>query len=129
MESFPRETKEFDAAFFEKLIFHNPMFEARSIKHANFREYAARVGDFIRSYDFTASMDFGACDGSCMKQVRDMVENIVLTNLFQSILANLLQEAMRGVHFLDHLNQSPPKLFFFADGYFFAKPPIALGML
>ena len=33
-------------------------------------------------------MDFGAFDASCTKQVRDMIENMVLTNLFQSLLGD-----------------------------------------
>lgn len=55
----------FDSAVFERLLFDSPLFESRSIKHADMHEYATRVGNFARSYDFTASTDFGAFDGSC----------------------------------------------------------------
>lgn len=39
----------FDAAIFERLLFENPFFEARSMKHATPKEYANRIGAFIRS--------------------------------------------------------------------------------
>ena len=90
----------FDAATFEKILFHNRLFEARSIKHAELTECSKRVGDFIRSYDFTASTDFGAFDGSCTSKIRDCIENAVLTNLFSNILGDretltsILREAM-----------------------------------
>lgn len=93
----------FDSAIFEHLLFSNPTFEARSIKHADIREYAARVGDFVRSYEFNASTDFGAFDGSCTTKVRDSIENMILKRLFGNVLGDgdvmtgILREAMRCV--------------------------------
>lgn len=85
----------FDCATFERLIFHSPLFESRSIKHADTHEYVTRVGNFIRSYDYAASTDFGAFDGSCTSKIRDTVENMILKRLFANILGD--QEATTGM--------------------------------
>ena len=82
----------FDAAVFERLLFQNPLFESRSIKHASTHDYAMRLGNFMRSYDWTASADFGAFDGSCTHPVRDIVENAVLGQLLMRVLGD--QEAV-----------------------------------
>ena len=91
----------FDSAVFEKLLFSNPLFEARSIKHADFNEYAQGVGDFVRAYDMNASTDCGAFDGSCTTKVRDSMENMILKRLFSNVLGDgetvthVLREALR----------------------------------
>lgn len=85
----------FDCATFERLIFHSPLFESRSIKHADTHEYVTRVGNFICSYDYTASTDFGAFDGSCTSKIRDTVENMISKRLLANILGD--QEATTGM--------------------------------
>ena len=91
----------FDSAVFERLLFGNPLYEGRSIKHANMREYGCRIGNFVRSYAYTASTDFGAFDGSCTRGIRDSIENMILKKLFSTVLGDseevvaLLREALR----------------------------------
>ena len=76
----------FDAGILEHVLFENPVFEQRSIKHASPREVARRAGEFLRNYDFVASMDFGAFDGSCTSEVRNLIENDIIVSLFSKLL-------------------------------------------
>lgn len=62
------------------------MFEGRSIKHATQDEVSRRVGELLRSYDYAASMDFGAFDGSCTSEIRNLVENDIIVSLFSKLL-------------------------------------------
>ena len=63
-----------------------PLFEGRSIKHATQDEVSRRVGELLRSYDYAASMDFGAFDGSCTSEIRNLVENDIIVSLFSKLL-------------------------------------------
>ena len=60
-----------------------------------------RIGNFVRSYAYTASTDFGAFDGSCTRGIRDSIENMILKKLFSTVLGDseevvaLLREALR----------------------------------
>ena len=76
----------FDAGVLEHVLFENPVFEGRSIKHATQDEVSRRVGELLRSYDFAASMDFGAFDGSCTSEIRNLVENDIIVSLFSKLL-------------------------------------------
>jgi len=76
----------FDAGVLERILFECPTYEAPSIKHAHPNELARRMGQFIRNYDFHASMDFGAFEGSCTKEVRDIIENDILLALVSRLL-------------------------------------------
>ena len=71
-------THVFDAGALEHLVFSDPLFEERSIKHADPEELARRVGQRAGKFDYAASMDFGSFDGSCTKEVRDIVENAII---------------------------------------------------
>ena len=76
----------FDAGVLEHVLFENPVFEGRSIKHATQDEVSRRVGELLRSYDYAASMDFGAFDGSCTSEIRNLVENDIIVSLFSKVL-------------------------------------------
>ena len=76
----------FDAGLLEKVLFENPVFEKRSIKHASMQELGRRAGEMMRCYDFIASMDFGAFDGSCTSEVRSIVENDIIVSMFSKLL-------------------------------------------
>jgi len=76
----------FDAGVLEHVLFENPAFEFRSIKHASPDEISRRLGELLRNYDFAASMDFGAFDGSCTSEVRNIVENDIIVSMFSKIL-------------------------------------------
>ncbi|OLP74603.1 hypothetical protein AK812_SmicGene45810 [Symbiodinium microadriaticum] len=85
----------FDAGAVEHLVFSDPLFEGRSIKHAEPEEVADRVGSRARKFDYVASMDFGSFDGSCTNEVRDIVENSIIVALLKE--AHLLNKADGGV--------------------------------
>ncbi|CAE7945643.1 unnamed protein product, partial [Symbiodinium sp. KB8] len=76
----------FDAGLLEHALFHNPRFEQRSLKHATRREFGRRMGEILRNYDFVASMDFGAFDGSCTKECRDLIENDIILSMFMKMM-------------------------------------------
>lgn len=76
----------FDAGVLEHVLFENPAFEFRSIKHASPDEVSRRLGELLRNYDFAASMNFGAFDGSCTSEVRNIVENDIIVSMFSKIL-------------------------------------------
>ena len=71
----------FDAALLEDLIFNIPFFEQRSIKHATMNELCQRMQNMCRRYAFTASLDFGAFDGSLGNDIRTEVEKSLLNGL------------------------------------------------
>ena len=75
----------FDARILEHVLFENPVFEGRSIKHATQHEVSRRVGELLRNYDYAASMDFGAFDGSCTSEIRNLVENDIIVSLFAKL--------------------------------------------
>ncbi|CAE7598746.1 unnamed protein product [Symbiodinium sp. CCMP2592] len=54
----------FDSAVLEDLLFNTPFFERRSIKHTSMPGLCQRMRKLAASYDYTASLDFGAFDGS-----------------------------------------------------------------
>ncbi|CAE7865245.1 unnamed protein product, partial [Symbiodinium microadriaticum] len=58
------------------------------------REFGRRTGELLRNYDFSASMDFGAFDGSCTKGMRDLIENDIILSLFSKILGTENQDGL-----------------------------------
>ena len=84
-----------DTGAIEHLTFSDPLFEERSIKHETPEVLAARVCRRACDFDYVASMDFGSFDGSCTKEIRDIVENSVLVALLKE--AHLLDESDGGV--------------------------------
>ena len=76
----------FDAGILESVLFENPVFEDRSIKHASQSEVSRRAGELMRAYDYVASMDFGAFDGPCTSEIRTLVENDIIVSLFSKLL-------------------------------------------
>lgn len=76
----------FDAGILESVLFENPVFEGRSIKHASQSEVSRRAGELMRAYDYVASMDFGAFDGPCTSEIRTLVENDIIVSLFSKLL-------------------------------------------
>ena len=75
-----------DCGLLEHALFHNPVFEQRSLKHASRREFGRRMGEMMRCYEWGCSMDFGAFDGSCTKECRDLIENDIVLSLFMKLL-------------------------------------------
>ncbi|CAE7682915.1 unnamed protein product [Symbiodinium microadriaticum] len=67
-------------------ILDSGLFEQRSLKHASRREFGRRMGEMLRCYQHAASMDFGAFDGSCTKEVRDLIENDILVSMFAKVI-------------------------------------------
>ena len=76
----------FDAGLLAKVLFENPVYEKRSIKHASMQELGRRAGEMMRCYDFIASMDFGVFDGSCTSEVRSILENDFIVSMFSKLL-------------------------------------------
>ncbi|CAE7838719.1 unnamed protein product, partial [Symbiodinium microadriaticum] len=76
-----------DAGLLEHALFHNPLFEQRSLKHASRREFGRRMGEILRNYDYVSSMDFGAFDGSCTKECRDLIENDIIVSMFIKMMS------------------------------------------
>ena len=75
-----------DSGLLEHVLFNNPLFEQRSLKHASRRDFGRRMGELMRNYEYAASMDFGAFDGSCTKEVRDLIENDIIVSMFSKLL-------------------------------------------
>ncbi|CAE7242112.1 ACS [Symbiodinium sp. CCMP2592] len=72
---------------------------ARHILDAG-REFGRRMGEILRNYDYVSSMDFGAFDGSCTKECRDLIENDIIVSMFMKIMSlegpeSLLAAAVR----------------------------------
>ena len=44
------------------------------------------MGQYLRGYDFVASMDFGSFDGSCTTEIRRIIENSIIGSLFAGLL-------------------------------------------
>ena len=83
-----------DSGLLEHALFNNPLFEQRSLKHASRREFGRRMGEMMRNYDHACSMDFGAVDGSCTKECRDLIENDVIISMFMKIMSAEGQDSL-----------------------------------
>ena len=83
MEGGPRAviTHLFDAGLVEDLIFSTPFFESRSIKHTSMAGLCQRMCKIAESYAYTASLDFGAFDGSLGSDIRTEVEESLLASV------------------------------------------------
>ena len=44
-------------------------------------------GRILRNYDYVSSMDFGAFDGSCTKECRDLIENDIIVSMFMKMMS------------------------------------------
>ena len=88
LEGGPRSvvTHLFDAGVMEDLFFHTTFFEERSIKHTSLKGLCQRIRNLAERYDFTASLDFGAFDGSLGADIRNEVEK----SLLHSVVGHLL---------------------------------------
>lgn len=76
----------FDAGVLEGLLFHMDFFESRSIKHTDFGGLVDRMAKMAQRYDMTASLDFGAFDGSLGKTIRTEVEKSFLESLLSHLI-------------------------------------------
>ncbi|CAE7831081.1 unnamed protein product [Symbiodinium sp. CCMP2592] len=76
-----------DSGLLEHALFNNPLFEQRSLKHASRREFGRRMGEMMRCYEHACSMDFGAFDGSCTRECRDLIENDIILSMFMKLMS------------------------------------------
>lgn len=84
----------FDSAIIEYALFHLQAFEDRSIKHAGMDGKCVRMRKMMQRFDYAASMDFGAFDGSIDAETRDIIENKLVSGLSEFYLkASPLKEA------------------------------------
>ena len=75
----------FDAAVLEGLVFYTKFFEDRSIKHASLQGLASRMAKFGK-IEWTASLHFGAFDGSLGNVTCSEVETSILTALLDHLI-------------------------------------------
>jgi hypothetical protein len=65
----------------EHLLFNNKTFEARSVKHASPRNFNKRMRAFLSrfAHGHVASIDFGRFDSSLHNDIRELVENEIVS--------------------------------------------------
>ncbi|CAE7283713.1 unnamed protein product, partial [Symbiodinium necroappetens] len=62
-----------------------------------------RMGEMMRNYDHACSMDFGAFDGSCTKECRDLIENDVIISMFMKIMSAEGQDSLLNAAIRDRI--------------------------